>query len=88
MGKEGSSAEGSRLLHFSTEEIVDRTGGKAMATVFERDDNTDWTYQETDCRARNTSLATHLRGIWNPFCIQRIERIDQDPDAYGWQVTY
>lgn len=59
-----------------------------MATEFARDNPQDSTYQAPDCRARNRRLSELINTIWNPFCIQRIDRSDQAPDTFGWTVTY
>jgi hypothetical protein len=36
---------------------------------------------------RNTRLATHLNGAWNPLAIVRIERIEIGSQT-GWLATY
>lgn len=59
-----------------------------MATELSRDNEQEYSYQEKDGRNRNNRLRLLLANPWNPYCIQRIDRVDQDPNTYGWQVTY
>jgi hypothetical protein len=59
-----------------------------MATDFKRDNPADSTYQLPDCESRNSRLKDLVLTVWYHHCIKQIDRVDQAPDTYGWEVTY